>query len=88
MILTSEKKKKLYAPYVEILKDWRKQNEQSQRALAEEVGLSPKYVTLVEGGRRVPTLESLLALMATAGLMRSTAEDMLKELLNKFKWQG
>lgn len=88
MVLTPQDKKELYFPYVEILKDVRTQDAISQSALAEAVNLSSKYVTLVEGGKRVPTVECLLALMAEAGVQRSTAEELLKELLDRFEWKG
>ena len=91
MVLTPQDKKELYFPYVEILKDVRTQERLGpldQSALAEAVNLSSKYVTLVEGGKRVPTVECLLALMAEAGVQRSTAEELLKELLDRFEWKG
>lgn len=87
MVLTPEERQELYEPYLEILRDCRKQAGTSQSDLAEAVNLSSKYVTLVEGGKRVPTLESLLALMAEAGVMRSTAERLLEELMSKFEWK-
>lgn len=87
MVLTSEERAELYEPYLEILRDCRKQSGTSQADLAEAVNLSSKYVTLVEGSKRVPTVESLLALMAEAGVLRSTAEQMLEELMGRFEWQ-
>jgi ribosome-binding protein aMBF1 (putative translation factor) len=87
MVLTPEERQGLYEPYLEILRDCRKQSGTSQADLAEAVNLSSKYVTLVEGGKRVPTVESLLALMAEAGVLRSTAEGMLAELMGRFKWE-
>lgn len=86
MVLTSEKKRELYFPYIEILQDVRTQDGVSQKDLAEAVGLSSKYVTLIEGKKRVPTVECLLALMASAGVRRETAEDMVKEVLDQFEW--
>lgn len=86
MILTPEERQTLYAPYLEILRDCRIQAGVSQAALASAVDLSSKYVTLVEGGRRTPAMESLLALMAEAGVRRATAEQMFQELLACFEW--
>ncbi len=87
MILTSEERLELYAPYLEILRDCRVQAGISQADLAGAVNLSSKYVTLIEGGRRTPTVESLLALLAEAGVKRSTVEQMLFELLERFEWE-
>lgn len=87
MVLTPQERQDLYAPYLEILRDCRTQAGTSQADLAEAVNLSSKYVTLVEGGKRVPTVESLLALMAEAGVLRSTAEGMLEELMSRFEWK-
>lgn len=88
MVMKPAEKKDLYFPYVEILKDIRQQEGISQSALAESVGLSSKYVTLVESGKRVPTVECLLALMAEVGVARETAEDLMKEVLDQFEWKG
>jgi len=87
MVLTSLERQDLYSPYVEILRDCRIQGGISQADLADAVNLSSKYVTLIEGGKRVPTAESLLALMAESGVRRSTAEQMLQELLGCFDWR-
>jgi transcriptional regulator with XRE-family HTH domain len=87
MVLTTEERKELYAPYLEILRDCRLQARASQADLADAVNLSAKYVTLIEGCRRVPTVESLLALMAEAGVLRSTAAQMLEELMACFEWK-
>ena len=87
MVLTTLERQDLYSPYTEIMRDCRMQWGISQSDLARAVNLSSKYVTLIEGGRRTPTAESLLALMAESGVMRSTAEQMLRELLERFKWK-
>lgn len=86
MVLTPEKKKELYVPYIEILKDIRTQDGVSQKDLAEAVGLSSKYVTLIESCKRIPTVECLVALMARAGVQRDTVEGLLTELLDQFEW--
>lgn len=87
MVLNSEERQELYAPYLEILKDCRVQNGISQIDLAEATNLSTKYVTFIEGGKRVPAVETLLALMAEAGVRRTTAEQMMQELVNLFVWK-
>jgi len=87
MVLTSEERQEFYAPYLEILRDCRTQAGISQTDLAASVSLSAKYVTLVEGGRRTPAVESLLALMARSGVRRTTAEQMLQELMECFEWK-
>ena len=86
MVLTSEQRQELFVPYLEILRDCRTQSGVSQAKVAQSVNLSSKYVTLVEGGRRIPAVESLLAMMAASGVMRSTAEQMLQELVECFEW--
>lgn len=87
-VLTVKRKLQLFEPYVEILQDVRTSQSLSQAKLAKGVGLSSKYVTLVEGGKRVPSLESLLALMAEAGVMRSTGERLVREVMDQFEWSG
>jgi DNA-binding XRE family transcriptional regulator len=86
MVLTSEQRQDLFIPYLEILRDCRIQSGVSQAKVAGAVNLSSKYVTLVEGGRRIPAVESLIAMMAASGVMRSTAEQMLQELVACFEW--
>ena len=88
MVLSQEKRQQLYWPYVEIMKDCRTNVSLSQAKLAKDADLSPKYVTLIEGGRRCPSLESLLALMASSGVERATAEALVKEVLDNFEWEG
>lgn len=87
MVLTGEQRFEILYPYVEIMKDCRETESLSQARLAEAVGLSTKYVTLVEGGKRTPALESLVALMAEAGVKRETAEDLMREILDSFEWR-
>ena len=87
MVMDSEDRRRLYAPYVEILHDCRVQQTLSQTRLAENVSLSAKYVTLIESGRRVPTPECLLALMASVGVARKTALELVTELVDQFEWQ-
>jgi len=88
MALTQDERHKLYFAYVEIVKDCREAIGFSQARLADEAGLSNKYITLVEGGKRTPTLESLLALMAAAEVKRETAEDLVQEVLGSFEWKA
>lgn len=88
MILSPTKKQKIYAPYIEIMQDLRQSQSLSQAKLADAVGLSGKYVTLIEGGRRVPSLDCLIALMAEVGLLRKTAESMVNEVMDMFEWKG
>lgn len=87
MVLTPLERQGLYRPYLEILRDYRIQNRTTQTDLAAKVNLSSKYVTLVEGGKRVPTIETMLALLAAAGIMRSTAEQLTRELIECFEWE-
>jgi len=87
MVLKQAERHQLYYTYVEIMRDCREVNELSQSSLAREVGLSSKYVTLVEGGKRTPSLESLLALMAASQVKRKTAENLVKEILGRFDWR-
>lgn len=88
MILPPAKKQAIYDPYVEMLQDLRQSQNLTQSFLAESVGLSAKYVTLIEGRKRVPALDSLLSLMAEVGLQRSTAERLVGEILDQFTWKG
>ncbi len=88
MAFDPENRKELYLPYMEILKDVRQQEGVSQAMLAKATNLSEKYVLLIEGGRRVPSVEVLLALMAEAGVRRSAAEELVKDLLEQFEWSG
>lgn len=87
MVLTSIERQDLYTPYLEILRDYRIQKRTTQIELAAKVNLSSKYVTLVEGGKRVPTIETMLALLAATGIMRSTAEQLMQELIERFEWE-
>lgn len=88
MVLKTQERQELFYPYVEIMRDCREGNDLSQAKLAEAVGLSTKYITLLESGRRTPSLEALLALMAEAGVKKETAEDLVHEILSSFKWRG
>ena len=60
----------------------------SQTKLAKSTGLSTKYVTLIESGRRLPSLECLFALMAEAGVFRDTALELAGKILDQFNWKG
>jgi transcriptional regulator with XRE-family HTH domain len=86
MVLSSDRRKELYGPFLEIMKDCRIDEGISQSRLARMAELSTKYVTLVESGRRVPTLEALIAIMAHAGVRRSVVQNLLNEVLDEFRW--
>lgn len=87
MVLNSEERKEFLAPYVEIVRESRIRNGISQSDLAEAVNLSTKYVTFVEGGSRVPSVETLLAMMAASGVRQSVADELIMELVDLFEWK-
>ena len=87
MVLNSEERKEFLAPYIEMMREARIRNGISQADLAEAVNLSTKYVTFVEGGTRVPSVETLLAMMAHAGVRQSTADELIMELVDLFEWK-
>lgn len=86
MALSTEEKEALYRGYVEIVTDCRKDNNISQTALSQKAGCSDKYVTLIESGRRTPSLEMLIALMAAAGVRRSAAQELFDNLADDLEW--
>jgi len=87
MVLNPEERLELLSPYLEILRDCREQYGKSQAEIAEATNLSTKFVTFIEAGKRVPAIESILALMAEAGVRRSTAEQLMGELVDLFEWK-
>lgn len=44
----------------------------SQKLLAEQVGLDPSYLSMVEGGKRVPKIEALIAIANALNMNLST----------------
>lgn len=86
MLIDTELREKLYRPYIDVVIDCRKSRDISQNKLSEACGLSAKYVTLIESGRRTPSLEALLTLLSQAGADRSTAEDLVKDILDRLEW--
>jgi DNA-binding XRE family transcriptional regulator len=44
----------------------------SQKRLAEQVGLDPSYLSMVEGGKRVPKIEALIAIADALNMNLST----------------
>ena len=87
MVLTPEQKQKIYAPYIDLLHDTRISFGITQSVLANVAGLSAKYVTLIEGDQRVPSLDCLFALMAHAGISREKAEKLSRDILDAFQWR-
>lgn len=87
-ILDEDVRQRLYGSYIEVLKDARSKQNLSQTKLAKSTGLSTKYVTLIESGRRLPSLECLFALMAEAGVFRDTALELAGKILDQFNWKG
>ena len=87
MILSTKKREELYWPYVEIVKDCRKIKGLTQAELSLAADLSDKYVTMVEGRKRQPTLENLLAMASAAGVRRSTMEQLLDEVMDHYEWE-
>lgn len=88
MILTPKQKQSIYKPYIEILQDVRQAGSISQQSLSEKAGLSPKYVALIESGKRVPSLECLLSLMAEAGVKRRNAQQLVADIIDHFDWKS
>jgi transcriptional regulator with XRE-family HTH domain len=87
MALTTEEKEKLYRGYVEIVTDCRKDNSISQAALSKAAGCSDKYVTLIESGKRVPSFEMMVTLMACAGVRRSVAVELFERIVDDLEWR-
>jgi DNA-binding XRE family transcriptional regulator len=86
MILSPKKRQRIYAPYLEALMRARRETGISQAKLATEVGLSSKYVTLIESGKRIPSLECFLAILAGAGVTRMKAAELVAEVISQFDW--
>jgi len=82
----SKARKKILLSYVEICKDCRVLNNLRQSDVANAIGLSTKYVSRIETGREVPSLETLIALCAASKVSRSTVEKLLNEYLNTMEW--
>ena len=81
-------REKIFWPYLEISKDCRLTNNRTQQMVATAAGLSLKYISLLESGRRIPTLESVLAVSAASGVSRATVAAMLNEYLDTFPWEA
>jgi transcriptional regulator with XRE-family HTH domain len=62
-----------------VLKDFRKNAEKSQEALAFESGLDRTYISLLELGRRSPTLDTMLALCQALNISFVTLASSLQE---------
>jgi transcriptional regulator with XRE-family HTH domain len=84
MEFSKEAKAEMIDPYVDIVEELRKGNGRPQMEIAEGVGLSEKYVALIERRERLPAFEVLLALLAEAGAPREVGENMMEELLDQF----
>jgi transcriptional regulator with XRE-family HTH domain len=87
MISDNGDKAKLFRPFVQILAETRKANYLTQAGLSESAGYSRKYVTLIESGERVPSLEALIAIASCAGVPRETIENLLEEYMDHFEWK-
>lgn len=77
----------LLRPYIRTLTEFRKKNGLTQASLSEAAGYSMKYVTLIESGIRVPSIEALIALSSCAGVPRSTIDNMLEAFMDHFEWE-
>ena len=79
---------KIYWPYMEISKDCRLTNNRTQTKVAATAGLSTKYISLLESGRRVPTLENVIAISAASGVSKATAIALVMEYLDTYNWEA
>ena len=87
MPLDIEKKREIFAPFIKVLRATREAADLSQYRLATDSGFSRKYVTMIELGARVPSIEAMVVLCATAGVNRSVVENLLEELLELLDWK-
>jgi len=88
MVFEEDQRREIFQEYVEVLADVREVNGITKRELAEIVGIHEKHVSHVENMRRIPSVETLLAMMAGAGVKKELAEEFCTNLINKFKWKG
>ena len=88
MILSPKQKQEIYAPYVAAIQSVRTKKAMPQTDLSIATGLSSKYLTMIESGKRVPSLDCLVGLMAEAGCTRAKAEQLMADVLNRFHWKG
>lgn len=56
------------ASFAKALRELRKERQISQEALAFDAGLDRTYISLLELGRRSPTLETMLAIARALGI--------------------
>lgn len=80
-------REKVFWPYLEISKDCRLTHNRTQAKVASMASLSTKYVSLLESGHRIPTLEAVIAVSAASGVSRATVSAMLAEYLDTFAWE-
>jgi hypothetical protein len=84
MEFTKEAKAEMIDPYVTILEDLRRGYGRPQSDIAGPVGLSERFLAMVETRTRIPSFEVLLALLAEAGAPREIGENLVEELLDQF----
>lgn len=66
-----------------ILRVLRKQKQYTQESLAFESGLDRTYVSLLELGRRSPTLDTMMALCEPLGVSLSVLCTYIEDEMNK-----
>lgn len=85
-MVKNDQKQAILEPYIEIIRDCRTDRGLSQMKLAAAAGCSDKYVALLETGKRIPTIETVVGLAAAAGAQRDTMRQMFEEFCDQFEW--
>ena len=88
MLLTTEERRQLYKSYLVLYRDIRRVKMLSQAKVAERAGLCQKYITMIENGKRIPSLECIVALLSVVEAKRSVAERIVADLLDQFEWSA
>ena len=86
-MLTEEKRRKIFAAYVEIARDCRRENHRSQSQVAQRMDISTQHVSSLEGNQRVGAMETIIALCAASGVKKETVNRFVAEILAEEEWE-
>ena len=81
------RREEMLIPFLDVITAARVKHNLSAQALATKAKFSKKYVCLVEGGWRLPPLESMIVLCAAAGVSRKKTNELVQKAMDTQNWE-
>jgi DNA-binding XRE family transcriptional regulator len=84
--MAGTRREDLLTPFIDSIVRTRQKNKLTQVDLSRRAGVSLRYITMVENGWRLPTLDTALFLCAAVGMPKQEVSNLVEDFLDQLRW--